>query len=194
MSSRDVGTTEDSATASDDSRGLIARAMSGDADAFAALYDRHAPTMLALGTRLLGGPGDAQDLVHDVFLEAWRQVRQYDPARGSVRTWLLVRLRSRGLDRLKRQRNGPVRFMAEPPAQPAPERPAEHGASMTIQRGLDALPPRVRQVLELSYLEGHSLEAIATGLCTPLSTIKSRRARGLALLQAWAAKDKEFSA
>ena len=72
---------------------LMQRAQSGDTEAFAAIYDRHAGALLALAQRMLGG--EALDLLHDVFLEAWQEVRSYDPSRATPRTWLLVRLRSR---------------------------------------------------------------------------------------------------
>ncbi|HEY2216370.1 MAG TPA: sigma factor, partial [Solirubrobacteraceae bacterium] len=71
------------------------RAAAGDRAALGLLYDRFAPSMLAVGQRILGSAREAEDLVHDVFLEAWLRARYYDPARGSVRTWLMLRLRSR---------------------------------------------------------------------------------------------------
>src|SRR5262249_9415197 len=82
---------------------LMRRAAAGEVDAFAEIYDRHAPALLALLRRMLGTGGEAQDLLHDVFLQAWESVREYDASRGSARTWLLVRARSRALDRLQRR-------------------------------------------------------------------------------------------
>src|SRR5262245_29250764 len=82
----------------DDER-LIARAVGGSRDALAELYDRHAPLLLGLGARILGDRGLAEDVLHDVFLEAWHHAREYDPARGTVRAWLVTRMRSRSLDR-----------------------------------------------------------------------------------------------
>ena len=72
-----------------------------DERALAELYDRHAPTMLGVALRILKNRQDAEDLRHDVFFEAWRRAGEYDPARGTVRSWLLLRVRSRGIDRLR---------------------------------------------------------------------------------------------
>ena len=70
------------ANGSDDER-LVRAVAEGDRDALGTLYDRHAPAMLAVGQRVLGSAREAEDLVQDVFLEAWHRARHYDAARGS---------------------------------------------------------------------------------------------------------------
>ena len=77
---------------------LVLAMARGKTDALAKLYDLHAPVMLALAQRILGSKNDAEDLVHDVFLEAWRRAADYDPERGTVRAWLILRTRSRAID------------------------------------------------------------------------------------------------
>jgi len=82
---------------------LLVQAMArSDGEALGALYDRFAGQLLAAGQRFLGGAREAEDLVHDVVLEAWHRAGHYDRTRGSVRTWLMLRLRSRALDWLLR--------------------------------------------------------------------------------------------
>ena len=73
----------------------------GDRSAVGHLYDRHAPAMLGVASRILRDRRDAEDLVHDVFVEAWRKASSFSELRGSVRSWLLVRTRSRAIDRLR---------------------------------------------------------------------------------------------
>ena len=102
---------------------LIARAQTGQVAAFAQLYDRHAARVLRVARRLLGASHEADDLLHDVFLEAWQQVRSYDATRASVLTWLLLRTRSRAADRRARRsrerRAQLVLLEAESPPPPA---------------------------------------------------------------------------
>ena len=74
---------------------LIIEAARGSREAFGALYGRHAGAVATLARRVLGAGAEADDLVHDVFLEAWARAGDFDPSRGSVRAWLLVRTRSR---------------------------------------------------------------------------------------------------
>ena len=66
------------------------RVASGDQDALGVLYDRHGPTMMAVGLKILRNPREAEDLLHDVFVEAWNRAGTYDPKRGSVRAFSII--------------------------------------------------------------------------------------------------------
>src|SRR5712692_6603075 len=80
---------------------LIERIAGGDRQALAALYDRYASSLLGAGMRTLKQRRDAEDVLHDVFVEVWQQAGDYDPMRGSVKAWLFLRMRSRAIDRLR---------------------------------------------------------------------------------------------
>src|SRR5262249_31644509 len=69
---------------------LVRAVARGDRSALAALYDRYSPIMLALALRIVRERREAEDLLHDVFLEVWRTAKDYDPDRGRVRTWLTI--------------------------------------------------------------------------------------------------------
>jgi RNA polymerase sigma-70 factor (ECF subfamily) len=166
---------------------LVAAAAEGERLALAALYDRYAPLLLALANRLLRHQREAEDLLHDVFLEVWRQAGDYDPSRGSVRAWLVMRLRSRALDRLKSVRHTRVvslesTTLPEEPQAPPVEQTFGHDQAM-VRDALLELPADQRVVLELAYFEGLSLSEIATRLEVPIGTIKSRLARALTRLR-----------
>lgn len=171
----------------DDAR-LIAAMSSGDRHALASLYDRYASLLLAVATRILGERREAEDLVHDVLLEVWRQAADYNASRGSVRSWILVRLRSRALDRKKAV--SVTRVVAVDPEKLAEQRevPAEDPSlapdRKTVRRALEALPDDQRTVLELGYFEGLSSSEIAARIDAPIGTVKSRVAAGLAKLRA----------
>jgi len=167
---------------------LIAAMSKGDRSALAAIYDRYSPLMLAVATRILGERREAEDLVHDVLLEAWRQARDYDGARGSVRSWLLLRLRSRALDR--RKSVGATRVISVDPEKLASHRevlgedPSLAPDRGTLRRALAALPEEQRTVLELGYFEGLTSAEIADRIAAPIGTVKSRVAAALAKLRA----------
>jgi len=169
----------------DDTR-LLAAMRSGDRLALATLYDRYAPMLLAIATRILGERREAEDLVHDVMLEVWRHCADYASDRGTVRSWLLVRLRSRAIDRKKSVRV--ARVTAVDPER-LNEQPDHADPSMGADRGrvlgaLAALPDEQRIVLELGYFEGLSSSEIAARIEVPLGTVKSRVAAALAKLRA----------
>ena len=104
---------------------LMASVARGDREALARLYDRHADVVLALIQRIVRDGALAEDLLHDVFLEAWHHAAAYDPQRGSVRTWLMIRARSRALDRrgkLARDADVALRAGREPARRPRARR------------------------------------------------------------------------
>lgn len=159
----------------------------GDRAALASLYDRYAGTMLALAQRIVGRGTEAEDIVHDVFLEAWRHSADYDAARGSVKSWLLLRARSRSLDLQKSARVSKKAaglddaWLAE---LGDPSRDTAAGADQgRIRQVLGALSPEQREVLLLGYFEGLSSSEIAERVGVPLGTVKSRVAAALAALR-----------
>jgi RNA polymerase sigma-70 factor (ECF subfamily) len=165
-------------------RTLIAAIRAGDTQALAKLYDLHAPAMLGLAHRVLRDRGDAEDLVHDVFLEAWKKVDAFAEERGRMRTWLLVRVRSRAIDRLRSLEVARRHVRREePPPNSPPQRAAEDPAASPDRaraRGaLAALPDAQRLVLELAYFEGLTCSEIAARCDTPLGTVKSRLLAGM---------------
>jgi RNA polymerase sigma-70 factor, ECF subfamily len=151
---------------------------SGDKQALGVLYDRHSGIMLALGLRIVGVKREAEDLLHDVFLEAWRHAGDYDPRRGSVKTWLLLRMRSRCLDRVRShgfsRHAGVEALESEPAKHGSVERADRRLDGLRARALLDSLPPSQREVLELGYFEGLSFSEIATRLDIPIGTVKSR--------------------
>ena len=144
---------------------------------------------MALGSGSKPARRAAEDLLHDVFLEVWHRACDYSPQRGSVRAWLLVRTRSRALDRLgKRVRD--ARVAKEVGAQIEPY--GEACAPGLHEDGVDArrvghlanqLAPELASVLDLAYFEGLSCSEIAIALGLPMGTVKSRLARALSQLR-----------
>jgi len=164
--------------------GAIAR---GDREALARLYDLYAGHLMAVGQRILHERREVEDLLHDVFLEVWRQAADYDVQRGSVRAWLLLRMRSRALDRRKSPGYARVVSIEDRKAPEAARTPAEDPALSpdreAVRRALQQLPFDQRQVLELGYFEGLSSSEIAARIETPIGTVKSRVAAALAKLR-----------
>jgi RNA polymerase sigma-70 factor (ECF subfamily) len=167
-------------TPDDDDVDLVRSIASGDRTALAQLYDRYSPIMLALGMRIVRDRREAEDLLHDVFLEVWRSAKDYDPARGRVRTWLVIRMRSRALDVTKSarvsRRSGDSevidRMVSDDDMGASPDR-------HRVRAALAALTPEQRQVLELGYFEGLSCSQIADRIAIPIGTVKSRLAAAL---------------
>lgn len=161
---------------------LVREMAAGDREAFSALYDRHASTMMALALRIVRDRRDAEEVVQDAFVQAWRQAARFDGARGSVGAWLVTMTRSRALDRLRRR--GPVAVteitentLVTPPTEDTP------AIGVAVRKVLDTLPPEQRRALELAYFDGMSQSEIAAHTGDPLGTVKTRVRLGLGRLR-----------
>lgn len=161
------------------------RAAEGEVAAFAQIYDRHAATVLALLRHMSRRTSGEEDLLQEVFLEAWLAARDYDPERASVRAWLLVRARSRALDRRRRRvREGTVhKELADGAAGAALPQMPQTERQLAVWEALSTLAPSVRATLELTFFEGMTAAEVAATMSVPEGTVKSRLARGLFLME-----------
>lgn len=170
-----------------DDAALLRGVAAGDRRCLATLYDRFSPIMLAVGLRLLGNRGEAEDLVHDVFIEAWRRAHSYDPNRGSVRTWLLLRMRSRCLDRKKSaavsRREAMPDYEAAAPGGAFGDELGRHVDRQRIAAALGSLSESQREVVLLGYFGGLSAREIGERVGIPTGTAKSRLAAALRQLR-----------
>ena len=162
----------------------------GDASAAGELYDRHAGAVYSLALRMLSDGAEAEDVVQDVFTQAWRQAGRYDPSRAPVIGWLLVMTRARTLDRLRarRSRIAPAALdaMTADPVEPGPGQELQaigNEEAARLRRALDALPDGQREAIELAYYKGLSQSDIAEALQQPLGTVKTRIRTGLLKLR-----------
>jgi RNA polymerase sigma-70 factor (ECF subfamily) len=161
---------------------LVSEIARGRQAALAELYDRHGGVMLSLLVRVVRDRQEAEDLLHEVFLEVWEHASDFDPTRGSVRSWLMMRARSRALDRLRAlSRARAMRGDAEASV-PLPMTPPLND-TLSMRRLIAALPDDLRQLIELGYYEGLSSSEIAAHERLAIGTVKSRVARALAELR-----------
>ena len=161
---------------------LLERVAQGDHAAFAELYDRYAGLVHALALRILRERADAEEVVQDAFVQAWRQAARFDAARGSVPAWLVTIARSRALDR--RRRRGP-QMLTEVTENTLVTHPPEPQPTLgpAVRRVLEGLPAEQRRALELAYYEGLSQSEIALRTGDPLGTVKTRIRLGLGRLR-----------
>ena len=168
----------------------LERMARGDHEALAELYDRHGRLVFSLALRILRDQSDAEDIVQDVFSQAWRQSSRYEPSRGNPVAWLLNLTRSRAIDRLRGRRARPDTTAADPAtldlpdhAQPVDEQLAVTHQAARIRAAVDELSVLQRVAIELAFYEGLTHVEIADRLELPLGTVKTRIRQGLLKLK-----------
>lgn len=163
----------------------IARIAGGDQEALADLYSRTRPAVYGFALSILKNPHDAEDVLHDAYLQVWQSAGQYR-TQGKPRAWIMTIVRNLSLSRLRQQgRIEPLvqedwqDRLAEIPAVTQEDR-------LTLQALLEALGDQERQIVVLHALSGLKHREIAAMLSLPLPTVLSKYNRALKKLQlAW---------
>jgi RNA polymerase sigma-70 factor (ECF subfamily) len=160
---------------------VLARAREGDGDAFRALVERHSHGAFRLAFRLTGNEQDAEDVVQESFLKAYRQLGRFE-SRSNFGTWLhriivncsMDLLRARLARRERAQVDDAERLMQElTAAGPGPEHIVRgEEIRRRIDMSLDSLSPLERAAFTLRHYEGRSIEEISNALGLRTSAAK----------------------
>lgn len=172
-------------------RDLIERTAAGDTDAFSELYRRYAPAAYGLAARVLGEASLAEEVLQEVFVSVWRRSSSYDPARGSLRSWVLAQIHHRAVDVVRREEAERRRSQAivtddrpEDPIGDVVEEGWLADRRALVREALVALPPDQRRVIELAYYGGLTQTQVASAMGIPLGTVKSRTLAAMRRLRA----------
>jgi RNA polymerase sigma-70 factor, ECF subfamily len=170
---------------------LISLVQTGDAEAFASLYDRHSRAAFSLAYRMMGERQAAEDLAQDAFIKVWRGAGSYRGGRGSVRTWILSIVHNRGIDLLRSMATR-GRMQDKVEASAPKSEPSEaftetwrNSQRDQVREALNTLPQEQFKILELAYFSGYTHVEIAELLGVPLGTVKGRMRLGLKKLGAY---------
>lgn len=148
----------------------IDRARRGDRDAFRVLVDRHARAVFRLAFRMTGNESDAEDLVQETFLKAWKQLARFD-GRAGFGTWLHRICTNCALDHIRARRRHDSGGSDDdvlahaPAATPSPERLAQSSqVTALLGAALDELSHMERAAFVLRHYEGMSIQDISAAL------------------------------
>jgi RNA polymerase sigma-70 factor (ECF subfamily) len=170
---------------------LVRSMAEGRQDALARLYDETSSMVNGLLLRILAHQQDAEEVLLDVFMKAWKYASSYSEQRGSVQAWLLIMARNAAIDRIRQRRAQPAMLSYEPEFFPEPvsaDATPEEASVMQerrrhVQQVLNELPPEHREVVVLSFFGGLTHAELAERLGEPLGTVKSRVRMGLSKLR-----------
>jgi RNA polymerase sigma-70 factor, ECF subfamily len=158
---------------------MIERCLMGDQAGFGSLYEECAPSIYRLCYSLLMNRQDAEDVMQESFVYAFKNISRYDSERASFKTWLYTIALSRCRNNYRRQ--GWLRFCtlisSDLPA-PRSETPeaklAEEDAKAAVEGALLSLSPRLREAVVLRYGHGLTYREIAEVTRCPQKTAESR--------------------
>ncbi len=153
------------------------------------LYHRYGKTLKSVVTRVVHEETEADDVLQEIFLQIWKEARNYSAKAGRPLGWVVTLARRRAIDRLRRRQaytRAKDRFEEHVEQQPASwvgNRIDDELIAADLRRFLErqmrTLPAYQREVIELSFFEGRSHREISALTGTPLGTVKTRLELGL---------------
>lgn len=167
----------------------MAAVADGDQAAFAALYDLLSAPVHGTARAVLRDPDHAAEVTQEVMLEVWRTAPRFDPAQGSVRTWVLTLTHRRAVDRVRAvqaQRDRDQRVLDGAHHRPfdvVSEEVEDTMERRRVRQCLDSLTETQRDAVVLAYYSGRTYREVAEDLAAPLPTVKSRIRDGLLRLR-----------
>jgi RNA polymerase sigma-70 factor, ECF subfamily len=160
-----------------------------DPDAFSQLYDRYNGILKALILRVIHNDTEADDLLQEIFMEIWKQAKNFSPQKGKPLGWMVTLARRRAIDGLRKKQayaRAEERLQNETEQQPdawvhnTTEAEINLGDTRRlIRQVINSLPEAQQQVVELAFFYGMSQREIAAKTNTPLGTVKTRLELGL---------------
>ena len=180
---------------------LMAHLQAGHGDALAVLFDRYNRLVLSIALKILRDPGEAEDVMQNVFLEIFRSAARFDPSKGSTKTWLLQYAYHRSVNR-RQQLN--VRHFYQQESiddvetlMPQPSsvlgRFSDPELKHLLRQALDKLSRHQRRVLELASYDGLSMAEIAHKTGESLSNVRHYYYRGLKQLRSFMTEGEQQS-
>jgi RNA polymerase sigma-70 factor, ECF subfamily len=157
-------------------------------EALAEVYRRHAGAAFGLAQRIVGDRAMAEEVVQEVFLRIWNEPEKFDPARGTLRSYVLAHTHGRSVDVVRSEASRRAREGREA------RRTAESGYDLErevldltlaehVRDALAGLTEDERSAIELAYFGGHTYREAAALLGEPEGTVKSRIRSGLGRLR-----------
>jgi RNA polymerase sigma-70 factor (ECF subfamily) len=168
--------------------GVMEQLRQGHPDALVVLFDRFYRLVLSVALRILRDRGEAEDLMQDVFLEIFNKADQFDPAKGSPKTWILQYAYHRSLNRRQylslRNFYDRHQITEQDVSESDPVDISWRGLTVqewqpVIQEGLATLTEKQRKTLELACFQGLLLSEIAERTKEPLPNVRHHYYRGL---------------
>lgn len=155
---------------------LLQALQAHDEGAFGFLYDAYSKALYGVILQVIPEPATAEDVLQEVFVKIWQNIRAYDAQKGRLYTWMLNIARNAAIDRT-RSKDFSTRAKTAGLKESVYEE--VEGSAGTVEdvglkKVIGGLPPESRRLLELSYFQGYTQEEIARLLGIPLGTVKTR--------------------
>jgi RNA polymerase sigma-70 factor, ECF subfamily len=157
--------------------------------ALAEAYRRHGGAVFGLAKRVLQNAAEAEDVTQEVFLRLWNEPDRFDPARGSLRSFLLAQAHGRAVDAVRSSSSRRAREARDAMRTAEASYDMQHevwdlAVADQVAHAMGELPEEERRAIELAYFDGRTYREVARLLDQPEGTVKSRIRNGMRRMRA----------
>src|ERR1700704_2557410 len=168
---------------------LMLAIQAGEPEALSQLYDRYNGILKALILRVIHNEAEAEDLLQEIFMEIWKQSKNFSAQKGKPLGWMVTLARRRAIDGLRKKQayaRAGERLQNETEQQPeawvhnaTAEEITFTDTRIIVRNVINSLPPAQQEAINLAFFRGMSQREIAAKTNTPLGTVKTRLELGL---------------
>jgi len=157
--------------------------------ALAEAYRRHGGAVFGLAKRVLRNAAEAEDVTQEVFLRLWNEPDRFDPARGSLRSFLLAQAHGRAVDAVRSSSSRRAREARDAMRTAEAAYDMQHevwdlAVADQVAHAMGELPDEERRAIEMVYFDGRTYREVAQLLDQPEGTVKSRIRNGMRRMRA----------
>ena len=155
---------------------LLKGLQSHDEHAFSFLYDHYSKALFSIILPIIPQQELAEDVLQEVFVKIWQNIKLYDASKGRLYTWMLNIARNQSIDRTRSKdfNNRSKTTELSETVYNSMQRTEAKIDDVGLAKTLNKLPDESRKLLELVYYHGYTQEEIANMLNIPLGTVKTR--------------------
>lgn len=156
---------------------LIQAVRGGDQQAFATLYDNYSASLYGVVCQIVKSDTIAEDVMQDAFVNIWKKFQTYDPAKGSIFTWMLNISRNKAIDSLRKtKRMGEVEIQEGAGNVGIRDTRSTqlNESTIGVRDMMNKLQPEQKVILDYIYFQGYTQQEVSDELDVPLGTVKSR--------------------
>lgn len=161
---------------------IVALLLKQDEKGFNYLYDNYAPAIYGIITKVVSEKEYADEIIQDVFVKIWKNIKQFDPEKGRLYTWMINLARNTAIDYIRskgfqnEQKNQSIPEFVNESEQYATTSNVDHIGMKEVLLGLKG---EWRELIELAYFKGYTQQEIAERLDIPIGTVKTRTRNAL---------------
>ena len=166
---------------------LAAQLMARDDKALARVVELYGGIVNGMARRIVADATLAEEVAQDVFVALWRRPGAFDPARGSLKTFLATLARNKAVDLVRKEqgvrRTKDVLVAEFATSVSSYELGDEFETNAELRDALGVIPDTQREAIALAYFGGRTYREVASELSVPEGTVKTRMRDGLAKLR-----------